>query len=122
VLVVFCVFFLIASFPTPAPETAADKAAKAAAKKTTSVLCNAESVCDEYAGARRACAVAGDYEKCMAIRLDAELTEKLPILCKPDGILNADAKTRLLKATNRTEWPSSWECLWLELKAKAGIK
>ena len=111
----------LAALPTPVPETAADEAAKAATKaarkKATATLCQVERACDEYARERRACAVAGNFDKCMEIR-NSELTEALDnfmrdgwlVSCTTDG-LSADAKDRVLKRKNLTKWPSPWECL-----------
>jgi hypothetical protein len=94
---------------------AADKAARAEARKITAGLCELKRACDEYARSRQECATAGDYDKCMEIRLGA--AERLfgvrtsADACETNGSLKPDFKPTLMLKAGRSEWPS--RCLMI---------
>jgi hypothetical protein len=101
-----------ATHPQPGDET--EHASEIAA------LCNADRACSTYKTTRFDCASAGNFEKCLVVRLGIEelpsgwasfFVDSLPGVCGPDGHLKDGLKDDLRRAAERDRWPTSAECL-----------
>jgi hypothetical protein len=55
----------------------------------TNYVCELKDICSQYPDERYNCASAGNYEKCMSIRMKADNYTKANEFCSDDGSINA---------------------------------
>jgi hypothetical protein len=55
----------------------------------TKSICELKTICSQYRDERYSCASAGSFDKCMSIRMKADIYAKAKELCSDDGSINA---------------------------------
>jgi hypothetical protein len=69
------------------------------------MMCRFVNECKKYGAVRQQCAVAGDFNNCIDIKMGKDLYGGLAILCTNDGQFRGD----------KTKVPSQIECFFREL-------
>jgi hypothetical protein len=76
-------------------------------------FCNYSRICTKYASSRQDCAIAGDFEKCIGIKMGGDTL--FVDYCTDGGEVKSEVKSDLIKNATTFSWPSRRACVWSEL-------